>query len=347
MLCVICQTEFERAPQSERVTCSRSCRVALAWKRDPDKRIASIRATKRTPEHRARMVEVNHQRWARPGEREKLSELNRQRWADPDIKIAWGRSISAAWDDNRRAAYSAFRAQQWAEDPAFRAAVTAGVRRSHGSPEYRALFSRLLRDRWQDPAWRERWSAGIKRHMNKPETRAKLSAVAKARWAKWRTARFGVDPGPPPRRFSPPSSKPTLQPQRDWSPPRIVRSPIVVSPPANQTALQTMAAVLADGPTCIRCGKPVSFQGRTNAAPKYCRPCFLKYGAREMHKVIAHSLQIERQAAAAALDPDAFTPATRDEIRNWMRRQKVQASTLSAVNDVRRQEGLPPFRITR
>ena len=191
MICVVCGEPFERPnPKSRRVTCSRSCHAALGWRRDPEKRIANIGAAARAPRRRARTIEVNRQRWARPGEREKLSERNRDRWADPETRVALGRAISAGWTAEKRASYSAFRTRQWAEDTAFREAVTAGVRRSHRSPEYRALFSRLLKARWQDPAWRAKWQAGMRRRMRRPEERARMSAVCSARrWEEWRSRR--------------------------------------------------------------------------------------------------------------------------------------------------------------
>jgi len=183
MICVICGAAFEpTAPKSSRRTCSRSCRVVLAWQNDPEKRLASLRAAKRTPEARAKQTEANHRRWAQPGQRERLATWNRQRWADPDIKAQLSAAIRAGWDEDRRAAFGDFRRRQWAENPAYRAATTAGIRKALGSPEHRAMFSRLLRARWQDPAWRERWAEGTRRRMCKPENRKKFSDLKRAWW---------------------------------------------------------------------------------------------------------------------------------------------------------------------
>ena len=153
----------------------------MAWKKDPEKRGASIAAQKRSPAGRAQAIETNRIRWARAGERAKLAERNRLRWADPATAAAQGAAIRAAWTPERRAKLSAARTRQWAEDDAYRAATVAGIRRCKGSPEARAKFSALLRARWQDPQWRNRWLTGIARAASDPSipesTRRRLRQI--------------------------------------------------------------------------------------------------------------------------------------------------------------------------
>ena len=170
-----------------------------SWRKDRDKRVASLQASKRTPEARARQTEINNQRWADPAQHERLAEWNRGRWADPSIKAALSQAIAGAWTPARRRAFSALRANQWANDPSYYEPTVAGIRRSKGSPEARALFSALLKARWQDPVWRQRWADGTRRRMNKPEERKKFSDLKRA-W--WRRNGFQFNPRLR-RRFSP------------------------------------------------------------------------------------------------------------------------------------------------
>ena len=183
MICEECGAAFERrGPKSKRRTCSRSCAAAAAWKNDPGRRIASIKIARRTPESRAMSTAANNLRWSRPGEREKLAEWNRKRWADGRVKRRLSRAISRSWTPERRAQASEIRRLEWAHDAAYRAATVAGIRRSKSSPEARALFSELLRARWQDSVWREKWTEGMRRRMSRPEERARFSALMKRRW---------------------------------------------------------------------------------------------------------------------------------------------------------------------
>jgi hypothetical protein len=187
MICVECGQEFLPAEKSKRLTCSRPCSTRLAWKTNPGKRLASIKKARTTPESRARSTEVNHRRWAKPGERAKLSEWNRQRWADPAIADALTAAIIEGWTTDRRRTFSEVRTRQWAEDEAYRAATVAGIRRDKRSPEKRALFSALLRARWQIPEWREMWLVSMDKRMADPAQRAKFSAIALRRWEECKT----------------------------------------------------------------------------------------------------------------------------------------------------------------
>ena len=104
VICIECGLEFDRPRKSKRQTCSRACWAAFGWKKNPDKRIASIKAALTTPESRARSTEINNRRWAIPGARAKLSAWNRDRWADPATAAALGLHPGLV-DPERRAAF--------------------------------------------------------------------------------------------------------------------------------------------------------------------------------------------------------------------------------------------------
>lgn len=183
--CGTCQKTFICLPRSTRVTCTRTCAVAMSWK-NPEtaaRRRASIRAEKLTPQARQRTVEINNRRWARPGEREKLSARNRETWADPKTAAKRTAGIRKAHrTPEKRAFYSELRRKDF-QDPAYRARHLEAVRQAKASPEHRASLSESMRKRWQDPKQRAVMLAAVRRNAKKPEVRAKLSKRMKDRWA--------------------------------------------------------------------------------------------------------------------------------------------------------------------
>jgi hypothetical protein len=164
-VCPICRAEVKPKPKSKRVTCSRSCAVALSWKNETTsaQRKASIRAERTTPKARARLAAHNKRRWAKPEEHAKLSEQNRRRARDPVVKAQRSIVMSAKnGTPEKRAMYSAIRKAYWA-DPARRQKMIDGMRRSKQTPEAMAKFSALMKARWQDPVWRAKWTEANKR----------------------------------------------------------------------------------------------------------------------------------------------------------------------------------------
>jgi hypothetical protein len=71
---------------------------------------------------------------------------------------------------------------QWANDKQYRARTLAGMQKRI-TPEFRALFSKLLSARWRDPVMRAKYIAGNKRHQSTPEAKARHSRIAKEKWA--------------------------------------------------------------------------------------------------------------------------------------------------------------------
>lgn len=128
-ICAICGATFERAGKSRRKTCSASCRSALAWHTNPEKRIAGISESKQRPEAQAILARRNEERWADPAEHEKLSRENRERWAAGQPERA--ASIRGAWTPELRAHLSAIKKDLWAEK-------SAEERRRHVEPALRA-----------------------------------------------------------------------------------------------------------------------------------------------------------------------------------------------------------------
>lgn len=167
--CRMCHVAFERPKKSKRVTCSRACAVALSWRDEgtAERRSASIRAERATPQARERASANNRKRWSRPGEREKLADQSRRRWADPVTRAELSCAISAVnGSPVMRAKYSAIRKALW-QDEAYRKKTTAGIHRSTSTPEARAKFSKLLKARWADPVWRKKYMAAVGRNAKK------------------------------------------------------------------------------------------------------------------------------------------------------------------------------------
>jgi hypothetical protein len=163
-ICPVCRVEYVLPPKSKRITCSRSCGIKWSWKQPgtAERRYQAMVAARRTPEARARTVEINNKRWARAGEREKLSEQNRKRWADPyqNAKQAVAIQRVNATPEKRELQRQRIKAR-W-DDPAGREKLVGGIRKSKSTPEARAKFSKLLKERWEDPVMRAKYTAGNK-----------------------------------------------------------------------------------------------------------------------------------------------------------------------------------------
>lgn len=163
-VCPVCMAAFERPRKSERITCGRSCAVALSWRNEAtrERKSQAIRAALATPKARARLAAHNKRRWAKPEERAKLSEQNRRYWADPVNRAARSAAIAKQHGTPEyRAKASEIRRRFW-RDPVSRRKMVEGIRRSKQTPEARAKFSALLRARWQDPVWRAKWMAAVR-----------------------------------------------------------------------------------------------------------------------------------------------------------------------------------------
>jgi len=73
------------------------------------------------------------------------------------------------------------RTEQWAHDRIYRERTVAGIRRSKGSPEARARFSKLLTERWNDSVMRAKYTAANAAR-NNPEHRERNRVRMLARW---------------------------------------------------------------------------------------------------------------------------------------------------------------------
>jgi hypothetical protein len=159
-ICAQCQGEFERRNKSKARTCSRPCSAALSWKNPgtAEKRIASIKEQKATPEAKAQNLEANRRRWSRPGERERLAEHNRtKKWADPAIRAKMSRGIRrVAQTPEARAFYADLRRKEW-QDEEKRNRRIKNMRRAKSTPHVRAKFSDAMKARWRDPEQRKKF----------------------------------------------------------------------------------------------------------------------------------------------------------------------------------------------
>jgi hypothetical protein len=273
MICVVCGAEFERPNRkSKRQTCSRACWASFGWRHNRDQRIASIKATLGSPKQRARISALNLFRWAKPGAREKLSAWNRERWSDERVRAELSRAIAEAWTPEHRAGMAAIRTEEWRTDRHYREATIAGIRRSKRTPEARALFSALLKRRWQDPVWREKWIAGFTKARNRPETKAKQVAFRKFWWEQARLT--GRRPNLPPVAADAATIRATV---RSWG--IIFRGKIdlwMVNKAAEKRGLPSF--VLKESApdstkkrNCLRCGAPVEHAERGFWLCEYCR----------------------------------------------------------------------------
>lgn len=112
-ICAICGVSFERVGKSRRKTCSRSCQSALAWHKNPERRIAGISESKQRPEAQAILARRNQERWADPAEHAKLSRQNREQYKDDGAREERSRNIRAAWTPEKRHAASARKSEFW------------------------------------------------------------------------------------------------------------------------------------------------------------------------------------------------------------------------------------------
>lgn len=131
----------------------------------------------------ARLAEHNRRRWSRPEEHQKLSDQNRREWSKPRKRarrIASIKKVNGSIE--KREFYSRLRTHQWANDPEYRRKTTEAIQYAKGTPEARALFSQLLRERWNDPIMRAKYSAGIGRYTRSPEARERQRNVMLKRW---------------------------------------------------------------------------------------------------------------------------------------------------------------------
>lgn len=187
LICAIetCRTEFQRAPKSKRLTCSRACHGALGWK-DPvkaAKRRAAISTEHRSPEARARTAAHNKRRWSKPGEREKLALQNARRWKGriEEFERYRAKMRIIQTEPERRKMYSDLRKEWWA-DPKMRKKMTDAVNASEAVQEYRKNFGKFLKLRWADPEFRAKYTAA-NRARNTPERGEKTSKRMKKLWA--------------------------------------------------------------------------------------------------------------------------------------------------------------------
>jgi hypothetical protein len=145
-------------------TCSRSCAVALKWKkpgmREHMRRVLSERQS--TPDALARIAAHNKRRWSDSEEHKRLSEQNRREWADPVKGALRAQSIKEVQNrPEQRKFYSDLR-KQWWKDPVMRKKMHDAAAASQKTQAYREKLSGLAKERWRDPVWREKWTAANK-----------------------------------------------------------------------------------------------------------------------------------------------------------------------------------------
>lgn len=168
-ICPECRIEFERPKKSKRITCSRSCGVAMSWKNPAvrERRREALKVAQSAPQAVERTRRTNKARWSRPEEREKLSQRNREMWADPETAIKMAVAIAKAHrEPARRKAQSEVIKARW-NDPEGRAKLVQGIRRCKMSPKARKKCSEALKERWQDPEGRKKLAAACKENAKK------------------------------------------------------------------------------------------------------------------------------------------------------------------------------------
>lgn len=196
--CANCGETFVLPPESNRRCCSRACGIAWSWTRPgvKDRRVAAIKAERKSPEAQARIAAHNKTRWSRPGEREKLAEQNRREWADPVKRALRAQSIKAVnGSPGMRKFYSDMRKAWWA-DPVMRKKMHDAALASQSTQEYRLKLSALVRERWRDPVWRKKWekssrlnaqkasAANVGRKQSPGHIRKRVDAAKRSRSAK-------------------------------------------------------------------------------------------------------------------------------------------------------------------
>lgn len=169
-VCIVCLESFDRAPKSKRVTCSRSCAVALAWAKNPEQRCASISIAHQRPEAQLRLAAHNKRRWAKPEEHEKIAEESRQRWADKDMRREMRDKMRETQRSPRmRRLYSVNMQLRW-DDPEWKAKTLAAINSSEAVRAYRNSFGDHLRERWKKPRLRRKYTkANIERNRQRAE----------------------------------------------------------------------------------------------------------------------------------------------------------------------------------
>lgn len=184
-ICVVCQTEFERAPKSKRLTCSGHCRSVLNWRNMKPEyraaRTAAIKAAKNTPENKERQRLRNKERWAKPGEREKLSAQNRKRWKDPEASAIIAAKIRLNHQKpEMRKFYSDLRKKDWAR-PEYAEMVKAKSAASLREQHRRARMGEMLKARWRDPEQRKKLTAAnVKRNEARKQEKKRQQESAPA-----------------------------------------------------------------------------------------------------------------------------------------------------------------------
>lgn len=185
LACAVCQREFTRKPKSKRRTCSETCHVKLAWRKNRDERLASLRAAGKSPKRVAALAETNRKRWADPAQHEKVSAENRRRWKDPETAAIMAAKIRLNHSKpEMRKFYSDMRKKAW-QDPEYAAMVKAKSAASLREQSRRDKLRDLAKQRWADPVFRAKFTAANKAR-NTPELRAANSARMKARHARRR-----------------------------------------------------------------------------------------------------------------------------------------------------------------
>ncbi len=178
--CRSCKKPFtatkDKASARSRVTCSRSCAVALSWTTPGvrERKIANIRIERQSPEAKARLAAHNARRWAKPEEHERLSNWNKARWADPKINKDLSAAIRKAHAKPAfRKLLSDIRKRNW-KNPDYRHRMIERNKIGHNTPEFIIMFKRRLAERWADPVARQKMLLGrakVESHKRKLATK--------------------------------------------------------------------------------------------------------------------------------------------------------------------------------
>jgi hypothetical protein len=163
-ICPICRVEYVLPKKSKRHTCSRSCSMAWSWRQPgtAERRHEALLAAHRTPESRAKKVENNKKRWAKPGEREKLSEQNRQRWADPYQNAKQSVGIARSRTPEANAAISKRMKDRWAS-PEGRKLMEETAALGNAKASSAANRGAAMKRRWEDPEQRAKFAKSLAR----------------------------------------------------------------------------------------------------------------------------------------------------------------------------------------
>ena len=139
------------------------------------KMMASIRASRQTPEYRAKLSKSICEKWKDPSYRERVSSTLRRRYADEGVRSKMVASLKLAWSDPAKRAEQSARMQTVMA----RSDVRARYLAARYSPEYAARIAATV----SKPEVKARHSASMKKAWANTDLRERVSVtMSSLRW---------------------------------------------------------------------------------------------------------------------------------------------------------------------